>query len=42
MNEKEDYYKIDDDCDKLLLHYNSDYDSDELLFNDHSYDDLDY
>ena len=41
VNEEEDDddYKIDDDCEGLLLHNGSD-DSDELLFHDHSDDDL--
>ena len=43
MNEeKDDDYKIDYDCDGLLLHNGSDDDSDELLHHDHCDDDLNY
>ena len=43
MNEeKDDDYKIDYDCDELLLHNGSDDDSDELLYHDHCDDDLNY
>ena len=43
VNEEDgDDYKIDDDCDGLLLHNGSDDDSDELLFHDHSDDDFNF
>ena len=42
VSEDDNHYKIDDDCDGLLLHNGSVDDFEELLFQDHSDDDFNY